>query len=63
MFTYSQPSDQAVKSAIATTISGTAAVDTTANLILSVDSQWSADNNANDVNLEIFIVDIVNPST
>jgi len=63
MFTYSQPSDQAVKSAIITTISGTAAVDTTANLILSIDSQWSANHNDNDVNLEMFVVDIVNPST
>jgi hypothetical protein len=63
MFTYSQPSDQAVKSAIATTISATASVDTTERLRLSVDVQWSSDHNDNDVELEIFIVDIVNPST
>jgi len=61
MWTYSQPSDQAVKSQIATSISGTAAVDTTADLVLSIDSQWSANHNDNDVELEMFIVDIVNP--
>ena len=62
MWTYSQPSDQAVKSQIATALNdGTAAVDTTADLILSIDSQWSANHDDNDVELEMFIVDIVNP--
>ena len=62
MWTYSQPSDQAVKSAIATALNdGTAAVDTTADLVLSIDAEWSADHNDNDVELELFIVDIVNP--
>ena len=60
MFIYSQPSDQAVKNKIATTIGS---IDTTANLILSIDSQFSANHNDNDVELEMFIVDIVNPST
>tara|TARA_R100001082_G_scaffold899_1_gene733 strand:- start:6874 stop:7497 length:624 start_codon:yes stop_codon:yes gene_type:complete len=63
MWTYCQPNDQAVKCKIATTISGTAAVDTTAALVLSIDSQWSANHDHNDVELEMFIVDIVNPST
>jgi hypothetical protein len=61
MFSYCDPADQATKRAIATTISGTAAVDTTAALYLSADLQWSADNDANDATLEMFIVDIVNP--
>jgi len=63
MFSYCDPADQATKRAIATTISGTAAVNTTAALYLSADIQWSASNAANDATLEIFIVDIVNPST
>ena len=63
MFSYCDPADQATKRAIATSISGTAAVDTTADLHLSTDIQWSADHDDNDATLEIFIVDIVNPST
>jgi hypothetical protein len=62
MWSYCDPADQATKRAISTTISGTAAVDTTAALYLSADIQWSADNDANDATLEIFIVDIVNPA-
>ena len=63
MWSYCDPADQATKRAIATTISATAAVDTTAALYLSADLQWGADHDDNDATLEIFIVDIVNPST
>lgn len=63
MWSYCDPADQATKRAIATTISATAAVDTTAALYLSADLQWSASHADNDATLEMFIVDIVNPST
>jgi len=61
MWSYCDPADQATKRAIATTISGTAAVNTTAALYLSADLQWSASHGDNDATLEMFIVDIVNP--
>ena len=63
MFSYCDPADQATKRAIATTISAVAAVNTTADLYLSADLQWSASHGDNDAALEMFIVDVVNPST
>jgi hypothetical protein len=63
MFSYCDPADQATKRAIATTISATAAVNTTADVFLSVDLQWSASHADNDATLEMFIVDVVNPNT